>query len=523
MGDASLEAHRLVARFLRHHGYSSTLEAFVLDSSNTHPRLQSHLDRPAAAPPAEPHAHDTGEDLQDVVDEWLASRLARLKVHDTAATLREQLDQLEYPDEGASKVGPARTAWREASNVLTVTSAVVPRREWDSSELRFRTDHVPCILTTAVDRTLKVHSAASFELLDSYSLPSPALSVAQHPVHEHRRFVLCATMEGSLLVVDLVSREVKARVKDHTKYIVKVAISPDGRHVATLGYDKLLTVHRLSLTSPSSSSTTTTTTASSSSAPALLDGEPPDPLATCPSVALTQVHRLVARSNPEAAVWLPDSAELVWSARDDHLLHYLRVPGSGSGAGEEEEGGRGGEWTESSVNLNPNGDAFVSFSILSITLHPLLPLLSLQTSTPSARLLLYPFHSSTRLVTLHTTAAQSDYFSPRHRWLPDGSAVVVNSEDGVVRVVDLRGNVRVHEGAHGSAAPREGGGDGEGEGEGRGGELRSERARLRREADRGSSVVRDVEVLVDEEDRAGRPRRWRIVSCGFDKTVKVIG
>jgi len=154
---------------------------------------------------------------------------------------------------------------------------------------------------------------------------------------------------------------------------------------------------------------------------------------------------------------------------------------------------------------------------LSITLHPLLPLLSLQTSTPSARLLLYPFHSATRLATLHTTAAQSDYFSPRHRWLPDGSAAVVNSEDGVVRVVDLQGRVRVFEGAHGAAAPREG--DEEGEGAG----LRSERARLRREADRGSSVVRDVEVLVDDEDAAGRPRRWRIVSCGFDKTVKVIG
>ena len=88
-----------------------------------------------------------------------------------------------------------------------------------------------------------------------------------------------------------------------------------------------------------------------------------------------------------------------------------------------------------------------------------------------------------------------------------------------MRVVDLQGRVRVFAGAHGAAAPREGGEDGE-EGEG---ELRSERARLRREADRGSSVVRDVEVLVDDEDAAGRPRRWRIVSCGFDKTVKVIG
>ncbi|GAA5943755.1 hypothetical protein JCM3775_000943 [Rhodotorula graminis] len=507
--DASLEAHRLVARFLRHHRYESTLASFLADSANNHPRLESHL--------ARPRRPDTGEDLQDVVDEWLAARLARLRVHDSAATLRDQLDQLEYYAEASGSsaaVGPARTAWRETSNVLTVSRAVVPRREWDSSELRFRTDDVPCLLTTAVDRTLTVHDSATFALVDSYSLPSPCLSLAQHPVPEHRRFVLCATMEGSLLVVDLVSREVKARVKDHTKYIVKVAISPDGRHVATLGYDKFLTVYRLSLTSPSSSSSSSS---ASSDAPALLDGEAPDPLATCPHVALEQVHRLATRSNPEAAVWLPDGSELVWSAREDHRLHYLRMTGAAGGSGREGKGDERG-WTESYVNLNPNGDAFVSFSILSITLHPTLPLLSLQTSTTSARLLLYPFHSSTRLATIHTTAAQSDYFSPRHAWLPDGSAAVVNSEDGVVRVVDVRGNVRVFQGAHGSAAPLEGG-----EGEGEGDELRSERARLRREADRGSSVVRDVEVLVDEEDSAGRPTRWRIVSCGFDKTVKVIG
>lgn len=145
------------------------------------------------------------------------------------------------------------------------------------------------------------------------------------------------------------------------QYIVKVAISPNGRHVATLGYDRVLTVYRLVL-APSSPSPT-------DGAPALLDGERPDPLATCPRVTLEQVHRLAARSNPEAAVWLPDSSELVWSAREDHLLHYLRVPAE-SGEGEGEEGGK---WTESHVNLNPNGDAFVSFSMCVLPLSLSLP------------------------------------------------------------------------------------------------------------------------------------------------------
>jgi WD40 repeat protein len=149
---------------------------------------------------------------------------------------------------------------------------------------------------------------------------------------------------------------------------------------------------------------------------------------------------------------------------------------------------------------------------LSITLHPILPLLSLQTSTTNARILLYPFHSNTRLLTLHTSASQSDYFNPRHAWLPSGAACVVNSEDGIVRVVDLNGKVVVSKGAHGPAAPLE---DVEGMSE----ELRSERARARREADKGSSVIRDVEVLPLEGAAADEVR---LLSCGFDKTVKVL-
>lgn len=93
-----------------------------------------------------------------------------------------------------------------------------------------------------------------------------------------------------------------------------------------------------------------------------------------------------------------------------------------------------------------------------------------------------------------------------------------------MRLVDLQGKVRLSRGAHGIAAPDE-----DLASDAAGGqvspEVRSERARLRREADRGSSVVRDVEVLVPQEDDKGvvSAKGWRIVSCGFDKTVKVLG
>lgn len=223
-------------------------------------------------------------------------------------------------------------------------------------------------------------SNSGFELLESFSLPSPALSIAQHPLPSQERFIAWATMEGSVSVIDVVSREVVARAKDHNKvrclpgssegffpltrlpsqYIVKVAFSPSGDYLATLGYDRLIHIYRFKLTPLESD------------APAPNDdddeAEPEDPLATCPSVNLELVHTVTTRTNPEAAVWLPvfagqaiDGEWLVWTAREDNLLHYVKAPAvSVSGS---EEVTRGQKWETEEWNLNENGDSFISFSM----------------------------------------------------------------------------------------------------------------------------------------------------------------
>lgn len=188
-------------------------------------------------------------------------------------------------------------------------------------------------------------------------------------------------MEGSLSVIDVVSREVVARVKDHNKvrfcssqgpfyarpadlttpsqYIVKVAFSPGGDYLATLGYDKLIHIYRFKLTP----------LASDVPAPSDDDSaEPEDPLATCPSVNLELVHTITTRTNPEAAVWLPaaagqaaDGEWLVWTAREDNLMHYVKAPAaSASGSAENATGQK---WETEEWNLNENGDSFSSFSV----------------------------------------------------------------------------------------------------------------------------------------------------------------
>ncbi|GAA5886717.1 hypothetical protein JCM5296_006380 [Sporobolomyces johnsonii] len=490
--DAAYQSHLLVARFLHAQGYSSTLSSFAAEAHARHPALRlPALDSPA-------HSVE-GDDWNDVVEEWIARRMSRLKVNDDGERIRDQLETLELED--ALLPSKVETVVREGSNLLAIKKGVLPRKRWDSAELQFKSDTVPCILTTSVDRTLKLWSTSSpsFELLDSHSFSSPVLSFTQHPQPALARFVACGTMEGSLSIVDLVTREVVVKVKDHNKYIVCVAWSPDGHYLATLGYDKLVHVYSVSLSFPVTSS-------SPSSDDAGAEADPP-------TVKLELAHTLHPRTNPEAAVFLPDSQWLVWTARDDHLLHYLGMPPppptSPSSSSTRPDHSPSKPWELRDHNLNPNLDTFVSFSILSLSVHPRLPLLSLQTSTTAARILLYPFHSSARLLTLHTTAQQSDYFNPRHAWLPSGAAVCVNSEDGIVRIVDLKGKVRCAKGAHGVAAPVEEVEEGVSE------EVRSERARARREQDRGSSVVRDVEAFEGEDGGS-----VVVLSCGFDKTVK---
>ncbi|GAA5928945.1 hypothetical protein JCM1841_006424 [Sporobolomyces salmonicolor] len=490
--DAVYQSHLLVARFLHAQGYSSTLSSFAAEAHSRHPALR--------LPALDSSSQSVeGDDWNDVVEEWIARRMTRLKVNDEGERIMDQLEGLEF--ENAVLPTKVETVVREGSNLLAVKKGVMPRKKWDSAELQFKSDTVPCILTTSVDRTLKLWSTSSrsFELLDSHSFSSPVLSFTQHPQPASARFVACGTMEGSLSIVDLVTREVVVKVKDHNKYIVCVAWSPDGNYLATLGHDKLVHVYSVSLSFPITSSS-----------PSCDDAQAE---ADSPTVKLALAQTLHPRTSPEAAVFLPDSQWLVWTARDDHLLHYLGMPpphpSSPSTSSANPAHTPSKPWELREHNLNPNLDTFVSFSILSLSVHPSLPLLSLQTSTAAARILLYPFHSSTRLLTIHTTAQQSDYFNPRHAWLPSGAAVCVNSEDGIVRIVDLKGKVRFAKGAHGIAAPVEDADDGASE------EVRSERARARRELDRGSSVVRDVEAFEDEE--AGSVV---ILSCGFDKTVK---
>ncbi|KAK4048217.1 hypothetical protein OIV83_004922 [Microbotryomycetes sp. JL201] len=463
-------AHRVVAQFLERAGlhkadsvnrtpppgYNTTLESFRREATERHPSLV------LATPPTK-LADQPEPDLQTLVQDWFTSKIAKLSIEPTPV-LDTELMNLEPP-----------TIWPSKSY-----------RAGNGTRLRkrFRSDeHVDCLMTASVDKSVKLYRQSNFELLETLEFSTPVLCTACHP--KHARFFCAATMDGTVTIVDMVTRERVFTVRDHSKYVVRVAWSPNGRWLATLGYDKQIILYEVT-----------------EKRVAVQADDDDDELATAPRFAIEQRKVIHTKTNPEACIFLPDSAHFLWTSRDDNLLHELVLP-----TGDDVEG-----WQETKFNLNENQqDDWVSFSILYMTLHPHLPIVALQTSTDNSRILLYPFHSSRRILTIYTTASQSEYTTTaRHCWAGD-AAVVVNSDDGVIRIVDLKSKVLARIGAHGQAAPV----DEEDGNDGLSLELRTERARQRRERDKGSSVIK--EVVYYEQDG-----RRLIASCGFDKTVKVI-
>lgn len=194
-----------------------------------------------------------------------------------------------------------------------------------------------------MDKTLKIRSTiAPFDLIDTYSFTSPLLSTVSNPLQP--RYIVAAAMEGSLTLIDLVSRKVLQKLNDATKYIVKVVWSADAKWVASISYDKGVLIYEV-----------VTTESKDEEEAILLEGEEPDALAGNPKVELVKRFSHYAKSNPEGVAFLPDSDFLVFTAREDNLLRYIALPGK---VLDEKK-----DWEITSYNLNPNGDAWVSFSM----------------------------------------------------------------------------------------------------------------------------------------------------------------
>jgi WD40 repeat protein len=338
-----------------------------------------------------------------------------------------------------------------ATNLLCTSLNVLP--------LAGATDARPFILASTADRRLNVISPGpqKFDVVHSFTKlqDSPILSYTIIA----KRYLVCTSMSGKVVVFDGKKDEVVAQRKDHTKYVVQVSSQEDSNGkvwIATAGWDGKVLVYLVHLYDPDDFPL----------------GEP--------------LGSIQLPANPEALLFVrhPDSDDLylLVTRRDSSWLFYYKIAEDMFAAPTPQPSPIP---LSGKQNLAPYSNAWVAFTPAAILPSPVDPtLIAVATSTvPHMKLLivrlLFPINDDSAIgetlplpilsptslfdpaaastpaaqqgraalalqdreaaaimVQCNTMAPQTQYSSPSLAWRPDGSGVWVNSDDGVVRGIE---------------------------------------------------------------------------------------
>ncbi|EST08615.1 WD40 repeat [Kalmanozyma brasiliensis GHG001] len=553
--DLTVASHLIVEQFLLSQGYSSSASQLRTDASSSGLRLP-------------PLPADAGQslDLRQLVESYRSGVRAderRRKAEQLAAThaTRAIADPLTL-----TLPGPTTLPFKlekthstlHASNILSIANLKLPRRSFDTGRARYVNTIEDCLVTTAADKRIVFSNARTGEVEEILEAKdghqAAVLSVAQDSMDP--RCLISSGMDAKVVVWDLLTRQPIQVLSEHSKFVVKVVVSPTGEYMASIGYDKKLVVYRR----------TQQTLFVASTAPSAEEEEDDeeDEVKDLKGPRYEKVFEMETQTNPEAILFVraavsPNAAEvaselasgtettagagelviheareqrtwLCFTVRNDCFIHYIALPLSADAsvssitdslsANSLHDSAKPpsatspvADWSLHSFNTNPNpSDLHVSYSLLSLSLHPSSLYICVQTgdhtspalaSTSNAtapgslsRLLLLAPLSAHRAATIWTGVPTSSYAVPRHSWLPSGRACWLNAEDGVLRLVDLKGRTRATVLAHGVAQDGEDG----------------ERTAAASWSRGGNTIVKDV-VVLDEGS---------VASCGFDRTVRIV-
>nr|XP_031861630.1 uncharacterized protein CI109_002860 [Kwoniella shandongensis]KAA5528702.1 hypothetical protein CI109_002860 [Kwoniella shandongensis] len=460
----------LIAHYLATN-YPSVLEPFL---------QASHIPAPDPSQPPNP-------DLRTLVEDWASQQL----VNNLDAVVIED-EEMAPVDDGSwrgwttkdvmkltlkedVKLSGAKRSLEgiSASNLLTVGQAKVPKREFVTSTASYQATYPSKIITTSVDKSLKIIDYQSGEV-ERILQPHRAaiLAFALHPTNP--RYLLTGSMDGTTVLTDLVTDQ-PSQTFTSSKFVVRVAFSPDGQYIATASYDHHIVIYQA--------------TSSAHPPPFTEDDIPLDEtddaqLACDPDLRYTEVHRIKVDSNPEAILFHPESSWLMYTTRSSHLLTYVRLPSSSTE----------GQWQVKTKSFNPHPmDNHVSFAVLNLALHPSGRVIACQTGDhrggAGERILIYGVEpeETERLACLWTGSEGDDFVLPRMAWLPDGSALITTTPNGYLNLISLSGETRSSVKIHGAQDLGQA----------------------------SSEVVRDCYVVsTDDGD-------WEVLSVGYDRQIRI--
>ncbi|WWC91850.1 uncharacterized protein L201_006797 [Kwoniella dendrophila CBS 6074] len=469
MGQSDLQ--NLVAHYLAAN-YPSVLSSFLSASQTPPPDL------------SQPPVPDLRTLVEDYVSEQITRNLQDVQIdHDMEKATDgswkgwtpNDIVKISLPSEVKLQGVKRSIEGISAMNLLTVGTTQIPRRVFDTSIAAYRSSYTPSIITTSVDKSLRIIDYRTGEV-DSIIEPHKAaiLAFAIHP--QNPRYLLTGSMDGTTILTDLITSQTLQTFKS-TKFVVRAAFSPNGNFMATSSYDHNIVIYA----------------ATSSAVPPPLDEDdmPLDDtddilLASEPGLRYQEVHRIKVESNPEAILFHPDSTWLLYTLRNSHLLHYIRLPSS--------ERSEVKDWGTTTKSFNPHPmDNHVSFSVLNMALHPSGKIVACQTGdhrgNTGERILLYGIEpeETDRLAVLWTGSEGDDFVLPRMSWLPDGSGLITTTPNGYLNLISMSGENRSSVKIHGAVNLGQA----------------------------SSEVVRDCTVVTTERGD------WEVVSVGYDRQVRI--
>jgi len=166
--------------------------------------------------------------------------------------------------------------------------------------------------------------------------------------------------------------------------------------------------------------------------PILSSTSPRTPLTPTLLPKYNKIHSITFGGNIESMCFLPDNQYLIVGIRGDNYLHYINLI----------------NFSDKKYNMNSNGDYWVSFTPMDISPSPHNhgKYLLVSTDDENGRIILFRTHSSQQIYNFYDleNIPDRELTNPRHCWHPNGKYFFAFGIDSCIRIFDVASKSIVH-------------------------------------------------------------------------------
>jgi len=382
--DVRLFAFKLVRDFLKDNNFNNTLEIFNEEAADDLEILDDSI-RPLP-----------NKNLYAVLEEYeefiTIDKLSKLSVE-------KSLDEdLKYKCDGKYPQNSLKTIENvHYSNIISLHSKQLPENLFTGSE---ENKIKPYILSGAIDKSVRATELDTGKVVSIYEHHKGAvLSIDIHPKYNH--IMLTSSMDGQICIINMETNECIQKFKNHKKFVTKALFSPDGQHIVSTSYDHTVNIYKCI-------------------------EEKPDEIQNyiIPKYELVNTKEYVGACESLCITVSPEDNSIytaIVGVREDNYLHYIDLI----------EG-----YPELNINMNLNGDNWVSFTPMHLVPSPDHKYILCCTDNQSGRTILFRNRSNAQPRIFY--GAQIDEFTnPRCCFHSNGQYVFITSNDFSVCVFEV--------------------------------------------------------------------------------------